>query len=127
MRQADRVVNATPARARDLYGRGDDPVTSSREPPLSYAVAASGSQVLSRAPSSARSGVVVTTTDRTWVSCQLGAREHYAVPRALQLDGLLGTFLTDFWIRPDSLTGRWVQKRGRRFHPALAQARVSAA
>lgn len=61
------------------------------------------------------------------MSCQLGAREHYAVPRALQLDGLLDAFLTDLWIRPDSLTGRWVQKRGRRFHPALAQARVSAA
>ncbi|HEY3581888.1 MAG TPA: glycosyltransferase family 4 protein [Pyrinomonadaceae bacterium] len=61
------------------------------------------------------------------MSCQLGAREHYAVPRALQLDNRLNTFLTDLWIRPGSLTGRWVQKRGRRFHPALAQARVSAA
>jgi glycosyltransferase involved in cell wall biosynthesis len=66
-------------------------------------------------------------TDRTWLSCQLGAREHYAVPRALQRDGLLDAFLTDLWIPPNSLTGRWVKKRGRRFHPALAQARVSAA
>jgi len=66
-------------------------------------------------------------TDRTWLSCQLGAREHYAVPRALQLDGLLREFHTDLWIRPDSLAQRWVNKRGQRFHPALAQARVSAA
>jgi len=67
------------------------------------------------------------TTDRTWLSCQLGAREHYAVPRALQRDGLLREFLTDLWIRPRSLTKHWVNKRAGRFHPALAQARVSAA
>ena len=66
-------------------------------------------------------------TQRTWLSCQLGAREHYAVPRALQLDGLLHEFHTDLWIRPNSLTHHWVNKRGQRFHPALAQARVSAA
>ena len=56
--------------------------------------------------------------DRTWLSCQLGAREHYAVPRALHLRGLLREFHTDIWLQ---------HKRGRRFHPALAQARVSAA
>lgn len=56
--------------------------------------------------------------DRTWLSCQLGAREHYAVPRALHLRGLLHEFHTDIWIH---------SKRGRRFHPALATARVSAA
>ena len=67
------------------------------------------------------------TTDHTWLSCQLGAREHYAVPRALQRDGRLREFLTDLWIRPRSLTKHWVHKRGGRFHPALAQARVSAA
>ena len=56
--------------------------------------------------------------DHTWLSCQLGAREHYAVPRALHLRGLLHEFHTDIWIP---------NKRGRRFHPALAQAQVSAA
>ncbi|HYK22305.1 MAG TPA: glycosyltransferase family 4 protein [Pyrinomonadaceae bacterium] len=49
-----------------------------------------------------------------WLCCQLGAREHYAVPRALQLNGLLGKVFTDLWIRPS------------RFHPALAGARVTA-
>jgi len=52
----------------------------------------------------------------TWICCQLGAREHYAVPRALQLGGMLGQFITDLWI--PRLTSR--------FHPALAGAQVSA-
>lgn len=51
-----------------------------------------------------------------WICCQLGAREHYAVPRALQLSGLLGEFITDVWTR--RLTGR--------FHPGLAHAQVKA-
>ncbi len=52
---------------------------------------------------------------QTWLCCQLGAREHYAVPRALQLSGLLGELITDLWIR---FTGR--------FHPELAGAQVIA-
>jgi glycosyltransferase involved in cell wall biosynthesis len=50
-----------------------------------------------------------------WTCCQLGAREHYAVPRALQLNGLLSEFITDVWIR-----------RAGRFHPDLAAAQVTA-
>ena len=50
-----------------------------------------------------------------WICCQLGAREHYAVPRALKLGGLLDEFITDLWTR----------FRGR-FHPDLAGARVVA-
>ena len=50
-----------------------------------------------------------------WLCCQLGAREHYAVPRALQLSGLLGTLITDLWMR-----------RVNRFHPELAGAHVAA-
>jgi glycosyltransferase involved in cell wall biosynthesis len=62
-----------------------------------------------------------------WFSCQLGAREHYAVPRALQLGGLLREFSTDLWIRPNVLTRRWRNKLSGRFHPELAHARVNAA
>lgn len=51
----------------------------------------------------------------TWICCQLGAREHYAVPRALRLGGLLEEFITDLWLRPVG-----------RFHPDLAGARVVA-
>jgi glycosyltransferase involved in cell wall biosynthesis len=52
---------------------------------------------------------------QSWICCQLGAREHYAVPRALKLGGLLEKFITDLWIR-----------RAGRFHPELASARVVA-
>ena len=62
-----------------------------------------------------------------WLCCQLGAREHYAVPRALQLNGLLREFVTDLWIRPNALTNHWRNKLGGRFHPGLAQAPVTAA
>lgn len=51
-----------------------------------------------------------------WICCQLGAREHYAIPRALQLNGLLDEFITDVWTK--RLTGR--------FHPGLARAQVRA-
>ena len=51
----------------------------------------------------------------SWICCQLGAREHYAVPRALKLGGLLEKVITDLWIR-----------RAGRFHPELARACVVA-
>src|SRR6185369_8860323 len=51
-----------------------------------------------------------------WICCQLGAREHYAVPRALQLGGVLGEFITDLWLK---------RFKGR-FHAGLASARVTA-
>lgn len=63
--------------------------------------------------------------DAQWLCCQLGAREHYAVPRALQTRGLLRELITDLWIRP----GTWPKLRNKlngRFHPNLATARVSA-
>src|ERR1044072_6184873 len=52
---------------------------------------------------------------QSWICCQLGAREHYAVPRALKLGGLLDELITDVWMR-----------RAGRFHPGLAGARVIA-
>ena len=60
-----------------------------------------------------------------WLCCQLGAREHYAVPRALQTRGLLRELITDIWIRPGTLP-KWRNKLAGRFHPDLASARVSA-
>jgi len=50
-----------------------------------------------------------------WICCQLGAREHYAVPRALKTGGVLEKFITDVWLR-----------RAGRFHPELADSRVVA-
>lgn len=60
-----------------------------------------------------------------WLCCQLGAREHYAVPRALQTRGLLRELITDLWIRPGTLPN-WRNKLAGRFHPDLASACVSA-
>ena len=59
-----------------------------------------------------------------WLCCQLGAREHYAVPRALQTRGLLRELITDLWVRPRTLP-KWRNKLNGRFHPELASARVS--
>ena len=62
----------------------------------------------------------------TWICCQLGAREHYAVPRALQRKRLLRELLTDLWLRPGTLTN-WQNKLATRFHPELESACVTAA
>src|SRR6476661_3452370 len=62
----------------------------------------------------------------SWICCQLGAREHYAVPRALLISGLLDEFITDLWIRPGTLLHSWKKRLTGRFHPGLAGARVIA-
>ena len=61
-----------------------------------------------------------------WICCQLGAREHYAVPRALKLGGMLDEFITDLWIRPGTLLHSWKKRLTGRFHPDLAGAHVVA-
>lgn len=43
-----------------------------------------------------------------WRCCQLGAREHYAVPRALLRRDMLGCLLTDAWVSPSSLFAKWI-------------------
>jgi len=62
----------------------------------------------------------------SWICCQLGAREHYAVPRALLISGLLGEFITDLWIRPGTVLHTWKRRLTGRFHPGLIGARVKA-
>lgn len=37
----------------------------------------------------------------TWICCQIGAREHYAIPRALHQAGLK-SLITDTWITPNN-------------------------
>ncbi|TVR53719.1 MAG: glycosyltransferase [Puniceicoccaceae bacterium] len=63
-----------------------------------------------------------------WIFCQLGSREHYAIPRLLHRRGRLAALLTDFWAPPGSLwhrLGPAIPARLReRFHPELAEARV---
>jgi glycosyltransferase involved in cell wall biosynthesis len=64
----------------------------------------------------------------SWITCQLGAREHYAVPRALHQLEELHTLITDVWIPPQSfvqsLPGLAARSLGDRYHPDLATAAV---
>jgi len=60
-----------------------------------------------------------------WICCQLGAREHYAIPRALLSRGLLGSLITDAWISPSSFVAKISAGRlADRFHNELINARV---
>jgi glycosyltransferase involved in cell wall biosynthesis len=62
-----------------------------------------------------------------WVCCQLGAREHYAIPRALSSRGLLGCLVTDAWVSPSSFLARIsAGSLADRFHNDLSDARVIA-
>jgi glycosyltransferase involved in cell wall biosynthesis len=64
-----------------------------------------------------------------WLCCQLGAREHYAIPRALFRVDMLAYLLTDAWVPPSSLLAK-ICGRGsnltERFHDQLRDARVKA-
>src|SRR5690606_12123115 len=64
----------------------------------------------------------------THLTFQLGAREHYAVPRMLDSQQRLRAVVTDAWAPPGSPWSRAPGKLGarlrERFHPALDGARV---
>jgi glycosyltransferase involved in cell wall biosynthesis len=59
-----------------------------------------------------------------WLCSQLGAREHYAIPRELFRQGSLDHLLTDAWAPPGSPLAAF--RLGERFHPDLAEAPVQA-
>ncbi|MGF1495085.1 MAG: glycosyltransferase family 4 protein [Microcoleaceae cyanobacterium] len=63
-----------------------------------------------------------------WICCQLGAREHYAIPRALHQNQQLAYLITDAWVPPRSrlnhLPNFLVGSLKERFHPDLADATV---
>lgn len=66
--------------------------------------------------------------DVGWVCCQLGAREHYAVPRALHRVGKLAQLVTDAWMPAGRAPG-WLRasacaRLGQRYHQDLASATV---
>ena len=69
---------------------------------------------------------MVAASQSGWLCCQLGAREHYVIPRALQQSGLLRELITDLWIRPGSMLRSLRSGLAGRFHPGLSSARVSA-
>ncbi|HBE20254.1 MAG TPA: glycosyltransferase [Cyanobacteria bacterium UBA11149] len=63
-----------------------------------------------------------------WICCQLGAREHYAIPRTLHQEGQLDRLITDAWVLPQSLLNRlpkpFLSHLRDRYHPDLAEASV---
>ena len=68
-------------------------------------------------------------TTRRWICSQIGAREHYSIPRVLHRSGKLECLFTDFWASaPLRLIGRITGKTSlaTRFHPELADASVTA-
>jgi glycosyltransferase involved in cell wall biosynthesis len=66
----------------------------------------------------------------SWICCQLGAREHYAIPRALHRSGQLTQLITDAWVPPRSPLNHLPQSLLRplrdRYHPDLSNASVQA-
>lgn len=58
----------------------------------------------------------------SWICSQIGAREHFAIPRALHQNGKIAALCTDFWA--GSLTRKFAAGKLRplaaRFHPDLA-------
>ena len=62
-----------------------------------------------------------------WICSQLGAREHYAMPRALMRREMLDCVVTDAWVPPSSLLAKLCRGRlADRFHDDLREARVVA-
>ena len=70
----------------------------------------------------------MSVAEREWICCHLGAREHYAVPRALHLAHRLSLLVTDAWLVPGTVSasiGKAVSARlAQRFHQELADASV---
>src|SRR4051812_18289262 len=63
---------------------------------------------------------------RDWICCQLGAREHYAIPRALHRANRLDRLLTDCWVKPRSLhAATGIAPLSDRYHQDLGSATVS--
>lgn len=65
-----------------------------------------------------------------WLFCQLGAREHFILPRELHRRGLLRALITDAWTAPGSWTahlpGRMGQRLAERYAAELQSAPVEA-
>src|SRR4051794_29906070 len=58
------------------------------------------------------------------ICCQIGGREHYAVPRALHRHGALNQVITDAWLRPGNPLGLLSAGLKARFHAELADAHI---
>jgi len=61
-----------------------------------------------------------------WVVCQIGARENYAIARALHRNCALAQMITDAWAPPGSPYAQLGRKLADRYHPDLLGAPVFA-
>ena len=52
----------------------------------------------------------------SWICCQLGAREHYSIPRALHQRGSLARLITDAWVFPRNPLGLAKRTLRERYH-----------
>ncbi|GAX34324.1 glycosyltransferase family 4 protein [Nodularia sp. NIES-3585] len=68
------------------------------------------------------------TAPYNWISCQIGAREHYSIPRALHQQGQLSHLITDAWVSPKSvlnfLPKNLLANLRERYHSDLEEASV---
>ena len=64
--------------------------------------------------------------ESSWICCQIGAREHYSVPRALFRKKALRLLITDAWVQPWSVIRALGSGLRERFHPELASASTKA-
>ncbi len=62
---------------------------------------------------------------RNWICCQLGAREHYAVPRALHSVKRLGLLFTDAWVNSGNPLGCIRRTLRERYDAQLVDSRVA--
>ena len=69
--------------------------------------------LLAKSPIAQSSG---SATASPWICCQIGGREHYAVPRALYRHGALKQMITDAWVRPGNPLGLLSAGLKARFH-----------
>lgn len=61
-----------------------------------------------------------------WFVCQIGARENYAIARALHRHGALGALVTDAWVPPVPGLRLFAPKLAARYHRDLSTARIEA-
>ena len=64
--------------------------------------------------------------ESSWICCQIGAREHYSVPRALFRKKALRLLITDAWVQPWSVIRALGSGLRERFDPELASASTKA-
>jgi len=70
---------------------------------------------------------VATAAAPNWFCAQLGAREHYAIPRTLHQSKRLAVLYTDFWAKPavQKIARGGLRPLAERFHPGLAGAEIA--